>query len=96
MKATILELRHALRELISATASANSNKALEARKCAYAAYRNSLGEDERERVVKEARRQQETAQKGHFLHDIPPIESYEDAVNTFGNSLIEEVLGADA
>lgn len=94
--ASIIELRQALRKLIDATASANTNKAMEARETAYAAYRNSLSPSERERVVKEAQSQQKSAPNGHFLNDLDPIESYDDALRTFGNSLIREVLGADA
>lgn len=96
MQSTIIELRHALRNLIGATASANTNKALQAREVAYAAYRNSFDKEERERVVKLAQRHQKSAPDGHFLHDEEPITTYEDALRIFGNSLIEEALGAAA
>jgi hypothetical protein len=96
MQSTIKELRHALQKLISATANANTNKALEARQVAYAAYRNSFNADERERIVKEAQHKQKLAPEGHFLHGIDPIQSYDEALKTFGNMLIYEVLGDDA
>lgn len=96
MQSTNVELRQALKKLIAATANVNTNKAMEAREVAYAAYRNSFNADERDRVVKEAQHKQELAPEGHFLRDVDPIASYDDALKTFGNSLIYEVLGADA
>jgi len=96
MQTTIIELRQTLRNLIGATANVNTNKAMEAREVAYAVYRNSFNADERERVVKEAQQKQEMAPEGHFLHGVDPILSYDDALKTFGNMLIYEVLGADA
>ncbi|AQH05963.1 hypothetical protein A9R05_44225 (plasmid) [Burkholderia sp. KK1] len=96
MKSNVIELRHALRNLIGATANARTNKALQAREVAYAAYRNSFSEEERDRVVKLAQSHQQSAPVGHFLHDEDPITTYEDALRIFGNSLIVEALGEAA
>jgi hypothetical protein len=95
MQSKIIELRRALRNLMGATVNVHTKKANQAHEAARAAYRNSLNEEERERVVKLAQIQIESAPEGHFLKSVDPITSYDDALRTCGDWLIDILLGAD-
>lgn len=93
-RAQIRVLRRALFNLIHATASVSTQKALKARPEAYDAYRDTLGDAEKQLVVAAALAHQRAAPEDHFLRKVEGLNTYEGAVEAFGLSLVYETLEA--
>jgi len=92
---TLQTIRRALKAVMD-THRGTSRAALAALDAGRAAYRGAFTENERARVLSEARRIQAEAPEGHFLRQTPEIVNFEQALDEMGTQLIDQALGPDA